>query len=216
MTKPTVVDVRLREDDRYFEADLPRGTVAIVDGDAAPDDYQGPVAAVVLPADGIRVTASRMLAAAAAPILSALDGIAGPVEVHGSGALAALLGSQLVPGTASEARRPAAVVDLTGEPSVLQDALRRLDDLGTLVLVAGGPTRAVDVDLYPDVHRRGLILRGSPGLTANEPTWSIPQELESAAAILVNELVEVEVGVAPARSAQWYRLAGSRGGDEDT
>jgi threonine dehydrogenase-like Zn-dependent dehydrogenase len=55
--------------------------------------------------------------------------------------------------------RPAVIIDTSGSPERIKQALRRLDDLGTLVL-----TRAVGDDvslnLYDDLHFRSLTIMG--------------------------------------------------------
>ena len=68
------------------------------------------------------------------------------------------------PGTA-----PACIVDTTGRPEVIAQALTRLADLGLLVL-AGPPPAALSLDLYSDVHVRGLRLVGVEAVCASDPT----------------------------------------------
>ena len=77
-------------------------------------------------------------------------------EVVGAGALADALRARLrAPGTP-----PAAIVDTTGDPAALADALARVDDLGTVVLAGPPPGEPVALDLYADLHVRGLTLIG--------------------------------------------------------
>ena len=84
---------------------------------------------------------------------------AAPVEVLGEGAAAAQLREALGrPGDG----RPAVVVDTTGDPARIADALERLDDLGTLVLAGPTPSGPVPLDLYSDLHVRGLTVVGVP------------------------------------------------------
>ena len=83
---------------------------------------------------------------------------ASPVEVLGDGPLAELLRRSL--GTDDASRRPAVVVDTTGDAAELARALRRLDDLGTLVLAGPPPSEPLALDLYGDLHVRGLTVVG--------------------------------------------------------
>jgi threonine dehydrogenase-like Zn-dependent dehydrogenase len=85
--------------------------------------------------------------------------------VHGRGIVSRLireiLSVQLVL-PADQDSRPAAIVDATGDPARLVELTRRLADLGTLVLVGEPLGRSLDMQLYPDVHVRGLRLVGVP------------------------------------------------------
>lgn len=102
-----------------------------------------------------------MSAAAAVAALPALDGL---VEVVGAGRLAdavrQLLGARvLLPhGDAG----PAAIIETTGESSMLAAALGRVDHLGTVVLAGPTPPEPLSLDLYGDVHLRGLVVIGVP------------------------------------------------------
>lgn len=85
----------------------------------------------------------------------------GPVEVTAEGLVAqhvrSLLGLGAEPAGAVQ---PRAIVETTGHSEAIAAATRRLADLGLLVL-AGGPCAAsLSLDLYPDVHVRGLELLG--------------------------------------------------------
>lgn len=102
--------------------------------------------------------------ATAAAAVAALEAVVGPVEVVGTGALAEavqrLLADRYQP-PASEAR-PAAVVETSGTRTAVDAALARLDHLGTLVLAGPEPADAWPMDLYSDVHVRGLVVLGVP------------------------------------------------------
>ena len=77
-------------------------------------------------------------------------------EVVGTGALADALRARLrAPGSP-----PAAIADTTGDPAAIADALARVDDLGTVVLAGPPPDGPVALDLYADLHVRGLTLIG--------------------------------------------------------
>ena len=84
----------------------------------------------------------------------------GPVEVTGEGDLAATLRARLGPRNAAAPERVPAVIDTTGEPAAVATALARLADLGTLVLAGPPPAAPVALDLYADVHVRGLTIVG--------------------------------------------------------
>lgn len=91
----------------------------------------------------------------------------GVVEVTGDGGLAgeirAAIGTGADPGPSSRdggPARPACIVETTGRPEVIRQALARLAELGLLVLA--GPPSVLALDLYPDVHVRGLRLVGVP------------------------------------------------------
>jgi hypothetical protein len=83
--------------------------------------------------------------------------------VHGRGIVSRLIREILsvqpvLP--AGQDSRPTAIVDTTGDPARLVELTRRLADLGTLVLVGEPLGRSLDMQLYPDVHVRGLRLVG--------------------------------------------------------
>lgn len=106
----------------------------------------------------------------------ALDGIVavvgtrapgGTVEVTGDGRFAGEIRAAIETGADSGPSsrdggpaRPACIVETTGRPEVIRQALARLADLGLLVLA--GPPSVLALDLYPDVHVRGLRLVGVP------------------------------------------------------
>jgi hypothetical protein len=79
-------------------------------------------------------------------------------EVVGAGPLADALRARL----AAPAAPPAAIVDTTGDAAAIADALARVDDLGTVVLAGPPPDGPVALDLYADVHVRGLTVAGVP------------------------------------------------------
>lgn len=111
--------------------------------------------------------AGRILAAAATRRPNGL------VEVTGDGELATEVRGALAAVTDSQPRNagrpagaPACIVDTTGQPEVIEAALTRLADLGLLVLA--GPVSELALDLYPDVHVRGLRLVGIEPLKNRE------------------------------------------------
>jgi hypothetical protein len=188
-------------DGLVFTGDLSSGHVAYVDGAAA--SAGGDVDAFVVEAGGAEDDPQVALGALVAPIRDALAGTSGPTEVTADGAVGAVIRSEREQPVSDAA--PSVVVDLTGDPSVLRASTQRLADLGTLVL-AGPATAQLDLDLYPDVHVRGLRLVGAPGpLVAGTPV-AVPPHVGGPAA--------ASVGVAVPSGAAWYRVTvGASGGN---
>jgi threonine dehydrogenase-like Zn-dependent dehydrogenase len=100
----------------------------------------------------------------ASAVVAALGSAPGPVEVTGNGALAEqvcrLLGSRVFSSTGDA--RPGAVIETTGERQALEAALARVDHLGTVVLAGPEPTEPWPLDLYAELHVRGLVVVGVP------------------------------------------------------
>jgi hypothetical protein len=101
------------------------------------------------------------LTASVEQILEFLDTcVHGRVEVVGDGVLAETLRDRVdIRNGAKEARAPTVIIDTTGSPDRIRDALRRLNDLGTLMLadeVSGGDVR---MNLYADLHLRCLTIK---------------------------------------------------------
>jgi hypothetical protein len=95
----------------------------------------------------------------------------GTVEVPGDEPLAGLLRERLGPRvSAVRAQSPAVVIDTSGSPEGIKDALRRLDDLGTLVLTRGGGD--VSLNLYADLHLRSLSI---VAVATPEGLWAADQ-----------------------------------------
>jgi threonine dehydrogenase-like Zn-dependent dehydrogenase len=98
----------------------------------------------------------------AAAAVEAVPAGGGAIEVVGRGALAdevrRLLAARV--GSSRADQRPSIVIETTGEAAQLEAALRRVDDLGTVVLAGPQPVGPLTVDLYPDLHVRGLTLVG--------------------------------------------------------
>jgi hypothetical protein len=110
---------------------------------------------------GDRVDTTGSPGRLAAAVSEALAGVErGRVRVDGAGPLAtelrALLGAEL-----PEPARPLAVVETTGTADGLRAACEQVADRG-LVLLAAEADEPVDMDVYRDVHRRGLELLGVP------------------------------------------------------
>jgi threonine dehydrogenase-like Zn-dependent dehydrogenase len=153
--------------------------------------------------------ASLALLAVAQTAVAAVDGIApDSVEVTGNGLIALqvreLLGRR---GAAAPFDRPTAVVDTTGDPRVIIEATRRIADLGTVALVGESLGRTAEMNLYPDVHVRGLTLMGVPSplrhpgalfAEADDPLFSSCRQA----------LVEVAAGTTLPPNGAWFRLTG--------
>jgi hypothetical protein len=81
------------------------------------------------------------------------------IEVPGASPLAQALRATLGSQRAREwITRPAAIVDTTGYPHRFEDALRRLDDGGILILASEVPVLDFEVNVYARLHRRSLTV----------------------------------------------------------
>ena len=119
------------------------------------------------------VAADVVRAIARAAVDALPEGTDLAVDVTGSGVVASSIRSVL-PASAAPlprgARRGAhperflAVVDTTGSSAVIMAAATRLADGGTIVLAGPSASPPSPVNMYSDVHRRGLRLVGIPPL----------------------------------------------------
>lgn len=182
-------------DGLVFTGELEVGFVAYVDGAAAARG--GDVEAFVVAEGGAQDDPRIALGALSASIRDALAGTSGRMEITADGAVASVLRSERA--QPPEGARPDVVVDLTGDPATLRAATQRLADLGTLVL-ARDPTAQLDLDLYPDVHVRGLRLVGAPAPTPAEhgTPVDIPAGIEDPA--------PASVGAPVSPNRAWYRV----------
>lgn len=100
----------------------------------------------------------------AAEVIALLPYDADCIELVGGGALAdelrALLATRCLAKDAG--RRPATIIELTGKNDSIRSALQRVGDLGTVVLAGHVPSAPLALDLYADVHVRGLTIIGYP------------------------------------------------------
>jgi hypothetical protein len=144
--------------------------------------------------------AAALLAALAERACEASGGAAHPVDVLGGGAVAACVRALLRAKAAPE-EQPAAIVDTTGDPERIAAATRRLAPLGTLVLTGEPAGRTLALDLYPDVHARGLRVVGVPRPLLGEAQ---PRDLPEP---LLDRPVEISGGapIVPG-AAGWYRI----------
>ena len=204
--------------------ELPPGTTAYVDADWLPPE--GPVPALVRTGDGMLRwldgepvpeppglapdAAAALALLAVAWAAAAAAGPVGPdsVRVEGRGLIADSIRRRLGLGRSGplQGRSPAVVVDASGDPRTIEEATHHLRNLGTLVIVGQEAGRPLDLNLYRDVHKRGLRLVGiAPPLAGPLPA---PAPDERAAA----ETAAAAVG--PSRLGQpltgthlWYRFS---------
>lgn len=80
-----------------------------------------------------------------------------PVEVAGIGSLADQLREQLH-ASGSGGGQPGTVVDTTGDPEQLERVMQRVDDLGMVILSGPPLPDRATIELYADVHVRGLTV----------------------------------------------------------
>lgn len=67
-----------------------------------------------------------------------------------------------------EGPSPEVVIETTGQHAEIQAALARVADLGTVVLAGPMVAAPVALDLYPDLHYRGLTVVGLLPLAAKQ------------------------------------------------
>jgi threonine dehydrogenase-like Zn-dependent dehydrogenase len=92
-----------------------------------------------------------------------------PLDVVGNGALARRLRDDLDP---EGGDAPATIVETTGADAELRAALSRVAKVGTVVLAGPPPLEDPALDLYVDVHARGLTVIGvsPPSLPDGAPS----------------------------------------------
>lgn len=208
MSGTPLLTVTSHEDDVVFQGELAVGIAAIVDGDALAPGYDGPVDYVPCPQSQPESIGAQRLAAATARVLDAIpQGQTGSVTVHGAGALAKLIRLALGPAPqASGAQRPAVVIDVTGQQDTILEALRDVDDLGKVVLAGGCAIPEIQVDTYPDLHVRGIVLQGMPGFPDPNDRVADPGPLIDLAASLSQQMHPAFVGEPAPIGQLWYRV----------
>lgn len=125
------------------------------------------------------------------------------IEVIGTGFIAGALRRLCGAAARPPMDRPAAVVDTTGDPERLRDAIRRLDDLGTLILAGVQGEQGFELDLYPDIHLRGLRIVGVPPARVDASAPAVPDD--AIAYLEAEPPAPIRAGE-PLPSAAWYRL----------
>jgi hypothetical protein len=146
-------------------------------------------------AGGILVQLAERAAAAVGSAESAVVMGSGTVARHVRGVLA-MRGIE-----PREDAAPAVVVEATGAPSSIADALREVRTLGTIVLIGEQLDRECTLDLYSDLHVRGLRVVGlaRPPLAAPDGA-RLPDPVRA-------ELAPVTPGMVLPKGAGWYRLS---------
>jgi hypothetical protein len=220
-----VIRVEYGEQGCVLCSDLADGTIAYVDRDWLPGQ-SGSVPALIYSertlswreekpfavpptVDGDGAAAAVLLAVAREVADHVIAADAHVVEVHGSGAIATAVRS-LVGNMASRASDSLdAAVDVTGEPARIIDLIRRLVPLGLLVL-AGEPIESdLDLDVYEDVHRRGLHIVGVPVLSPRDGSapWEDPPQGAAWERVRAG-LSELRPRELIPADAEWLRLVG--------
>ena len=158
--------------------DLPEGGMAYIDRDWLPQDGEAPhVSILALAPDGrLRWPGGRWIPApkdlsadqAAAAMFNALARTAvlalpgeGLVAVPGTGIVAVRIRQLIGDRLARAGGAPAlAAVDTTGRADRIAEATEAVVDMGTVVLAMSGEAASIPIDLYSEVHKRGVRLVG--------------------------------------------------------
>jgi threonine dehydrogenase-like Zn-dependent dehydrogenase len=92
---------------------------------------------------------------------------------------------------------PDAIVETTGDPAAIAAATARVADMGTVALAGEPLGRTLSLDVYTDVHVRGLRLVGIGRPEAGSDV-AAPRDC----------LATLEDGTGGSASARWHRVAG--------
>jgi threonine dehydrogenase-like Zn-dependent dehydrogenase len=145
--------------------------------------------------------AAGLLLAGADHIARLVDAApAGHVEVIGDGLTAVSVRAALSRRGARSAR-PAALIDCAGDPVRLLELIPRVQDQGVVVLAGEPQCHELAVDLYVDVHRRGLRIIGAP-----RPETHAPVTDETRIGRALEQLEHVQPGAAPPTAAPWFAV----------
>ncbi len=194
--------VTVSEGHAAFSGPLSASEVVYVDADQLPTDGVAEIEVLAVPVGtAVDDRGPAALALLVEPVRRALASVGGSVEVVGNGALARCLRAEVVSRRPGE-RPPDVIVDLSGDPHALADVVRRVADLGAIVLAGDPAGRAVDIDFYPDVHVRGLRLIGCPAVEWSETLLSTPP-----VSSVPDAPAEARVGRPVPLGAQWYRVS---------
>lgn len=192
------------------QAGLRAGIRAYVDADWVSAATRSAVALLV-PTNGTSAqedadrTAGLALLGVAQRLVDELTGVpAERIEITGTGFIAGAVRRLVGVNGQLSGARPSAVVETTGDPERVLAATRRVDDMGTLLLAGESIERSIDLDVYPDIHLRGLQVVGVPPAQLTGPSRAIS---EVALAYLDAERpTAVRAGERLPRAA-WYRLS---------
>jgi hypothetical protein len=204
---------------------LPAGSVAYIDRDWLPAS-SGEVPALVADADGglawcggpsVRIpsghdsdtaAALALLAVAQAAVAGAEDVPADSIDVVGRGLIALQVRALLGDSALERGIEPRVIIETTGDPSAIVDATRRVAALGTVALVGEPLERRAEMNLYPDVHMRGLTLVGvSPPL---QGAGTLFASIDAGGSLVVSArdaLVAPTAGATLPLGAAWYRVS---------
>jgi threonine dehydrogenase-like Zn-dependent dehydrogenase len=94
-------------------------------------------------------------------------------------------------------------IEATGNPAVINDALKAAADMGRAILL-GSPRGRVEIDPYNDIHRKGLTIIGAHARTTAQPPnaynpwtmsehWRLGVELMRQGRLLTDGLVSHRV-----------------------
>jgi threonine dehydrogenase-like Zn-dependent dehydrogenase len=149
-----------------------------------------------------RLAAAEYLAMAHASVAAADPSDSSTITVIGQGLLAHLINDLLPKGAPTD---PNIVIDTTGSPDHIKQAIATLPRLGHLVLAA--PPRTADIDLatYRDLHVRALTVTGV-GWTSG-PTDEVVTDAAIDAAL---ERVVRFVAGHPTQAGAWYLVQGRK------
>jgi hypothetical protein len=195
-----MLDVRATDGTLRLDEPLPPGSYAYVDSDWV-RDREGLVPALVVGGPEPDVAAAHALAAVAVDVAELLGGPEPEsIEVGGDGAIARLV--RTLTGAPSRADRvPDAVVDTSGTAASASDALRRVADLG-LVVIAAAVRGPLQLSLYGDVHARGLELVCIAPDAERAAVSGVDTAMLSETLSVVSQDEKLDPGAA------WYRVGG--------
>jgi threonine dehydrogenase-like Zn-dependent dehydrogenase len=183
MITATVAETSVR-----FEFVLDEGEVAFVDADWLPAAGRTAVAAITISSGDdhqpVEIARGQLAATAGAAVagLKNHDVDLASIHVPGRGAVAdevrRRLGLEVGPPTETPAR-PRVWIETSGAPEALETALAGVADLGTVVLTAPAREPTIAIDLYRDIHLRGLHLHavGTEPTDAGEEHSSLPDPI---------------------------------------
>lgn len=205
-----------------FSYSLAEDEVAYIDGDWLPGScYDGPLRAIIVSHtglfwDGALVIApnesfdfdSLGLAAFLSLARLAVTHVSVPsgqrIAVPGDGILARAVRQLLGAAATTEAsERPYACIVTSGQSDAIRQALAEVVDLGKVVLAAPAAASQISLDLYRDVHRRGLELEGLSLADAVATQLRLTQETPVIGPRSAPSGIRVP-------RAPWYRLASAR------
>lgn len=179
---------------------------AYADAEWTRSGLDGPLSALVVSdtADPDQIAAGALAGVAREACAAVGKSPPHSVAVTGRGLVATfvrtLLGERLLEGQVADTL-PRSIIETTGDPSVIADSTRRVASLGLVVLAGEAAGRPIELDLYPDVHVRGLQLIGVGRAGAGDaaaPPVAPPAPMEA-----------LPGGALPAGAA-WFRLATDR------